>query len=437
MDVWLSDKFRCVNAAVERVAMKLGCIADDFTGATDLASELASRGLRTSLLFGIPAAAEMARVDAVVIALKSRSIAAEAAAEQSVAALHWLKQAGCERFYFKYCSTFDSTDQGNIGPVLEVMAAEVGAQAVIACPAFPATGRTVYQGHLFVGDRLLSESTLRDHPLNPMRDADLVRVLKRQMSGAVGLLPHDVIAAGRTTAMMAQHREAGMVAVIADAICDDDLASLGQYCAGVPLASGASGLASGIARALAPQDAGRASAPLPEPGAARRAILAGSCSAATRRQVELAAEVYPAYRLSLDAGETPQDVIIRAKDWIAKQAPDSPLLIYSTAAPDMVEAQRRIWPTGASAAFEAILAEIAAHLFAESEGALVVAGGETSGAVVSRLGLDRIDIGPEIDPGVPWTIAARHDGPPLLLALKSGNFGSDDFFLKAWEHFDD
>ena len=415
--------------------MKLGCIADDFTGATDLANELASRGLRTSLLFGTPVAAENAKADAVVVALKSRSIAADVAVEQSLAALRWLRQGGCERFFFKYCSTFDSTNDGNIGPVLEALAAELGTEAVIACPAFPATGRTVYQGHLFVGDRLLSESNMRDHPLNPMRDSDLVWVLQRQTRGTVGLLPHHIIAAGRTAETMAERRETGMAAVIADAVCEEDLVALGQYCAGVPLASGASGLASGIARALAPSNAGRASAPLPGRGAARRAILAGSCSAATRRQVELAAKVYPSFRLWLDAGETPQDVIARAKDWIAKQAPDRPLLIYSTAAPDMVEAQRRAWPEGASAAFEAILAEIAAHLFGKGDGALIVAGGETSGAVVSRLGLDSIDIGPEIDPGVPWTIAARRDGAPLLLALKSGNFGSDDFFLKAWEHF--
>ena len=417
--------------------MRLGCIADDFTGATDLANELASRGLRTSLLFGIPADLDLAEIDAVVIALKSRSIAPDAAAEQSLAALRWLKQAGCERFYFKYCSTFDSTDAGNIGPVLEVMAADLGVEAVIACPAFPATGRTVYQGHLFVGDRLLNESTMRDHPLNPMLDADLVRVLQRQTRGAVGLLPREILAAGAAAEAMAEHRGAGMIAVIADAICDEDLALLGQYCAGVPLASGASGLASGIARALAPPDACRASAPLPEAGASRCAILAGSCSAATRRQAELAAERYPSLRLSLRAGETPQQVVAGAKDWIDKQALDRPLLIYSTATPDMVEAQRRAWPDGASAAFEAILAEMAAYLFEDGGGALIVAGGETSGAVVSRLGLGRIDIGPEIDPGVPWTIAARDEGPPLLLTLKSGNFGSDDFFLKAWEHLDD
>lgn len=415
--------------------MLLGCIADDFTGATDLANELASRGLRTSLLFGTPDGADLPEADAVVIALKSRSIAPDAAVEQSLAALRWLRSAACERYYFKYCSTFDSTDAGNIGPVLEAMAADLGVEAVIACPAFPATGRTVYQGHLFVGDRLLNESTMRDHPLNPMLDADLVRILQRQMRGTVGLLARETLCSGKAADAMAKHREAGITAVIADAICDKDLALLGHYCAGVRLSSGASGLASGIALALASPDATRASATLPKAGTTRRAILAGSCSAATRRQVALAAERYPSLRLSLDAGVTPHDVITRAKDWIDNQASDRPILVYSTAAPDMVEAQRRAWPDGASAAFEAILAELAAYLFEDGDGALIVAGGETSGAVVSRLGLGRIDIGPEIDPGVPWTIAARREAPPLLLALKSGNFGSDDFFLKAWEHF--
>lgn len=414
--------------------MLIGCIADDLTGATDLANELVSRGLRTVQLIGAPAAPLSLDAEAVVIALKSRSIDPAAAVALSLEALGWLREAGCPRFYFKYCSTFDSTPRGNIGPVLEAMARELGVSAVVACPAFPATGRTVYQGHLFVGDRLLNESGMQLHPLNPMTDPDLVRVLQAQMSGPVRLLPRTDLVAGRAAVRIGDLAQAGAGAVIADSIDDADLATLGAYCATVKLSSGGSGLGAGIAGALAGPGKARASAALPAVPAGHRAIISGSCSSVTQRQVKTALAVYRAFRVTLKKHETPAEAIQAGVAWIDAQTPGEPLLIYSTASPAEVAAQRDDWGDDVSAVLETILADLAAHLVERGARALVVAGGETSGAVIQRLAQTRLEIGPEIDPGVPWTVGRAHDGQALLLTLKSGNFGTDDFMLKAWEH---
>lgn len=414
--------------------MELGCIADDLTGATDLANELAANGLEAVVVvgnhlaeFAIPAGAQ-----AVVVALKSRSIAPELAVAQSLAALQALRAAGARRVYFKYCSTFDSTPEGNIGPVLEALATELGETGVIACPAFPATGRTVYNGHLFVGTQLLDESALRHHPLNPMTDSDLVRVLQQQMTGKVGLVTRPAVVGGTIGEAVAEQRADGAVALIADAIDDDDLRVLGRYCAGVGLASGGSGLGAGIARAIAGDGAPRASAALPQVGG-RRAIIAGSCSQATRRQLAAAFKHYPALRVMLEAGQSEADVLAGICAWVSSQDPDATVIIYSTAAPDEVERQRQSGGEDASAAFERILGAAAAWLVSNGVRQLIVAGGETSGAAIAALDCAALAIGPEIDPGVPWTIAALPDGEPLLLALKSGNFGDDEFLIKAWE----
>jgi uncharacterized protein YgbK (DUF1537 family) len=414
--------------------VQLGCVADDLTGATDLANELVSRGLRTVQIIGVPTKPLSLNAEAIVIALKSRSVDPAIAVNQSLSAMGWLRDTGCSRFYFKYCSTFDSTPQGNIGPVLEAMAQAIGASAIVACPAFPATGRTIYQGHLFVGDRLLNESGMQHHPLNPMTDPDLVRVLQAQMHGTVRLLHHSDLTAGNIADRMDAFVADGVGAVVADAVDDADLEALGAYCATVTLSSGGSGLGAGIAHALAGRNAARAFTPLPFPACEGRAVIAGSCSQATRRQVEVARAAYPAFRVALAKDRTPEQVVAAGKAWIESQARSSPILIYSTASPDEVAAQREIWAGDVSAVLEDILAELAAHLIAQGVGALVVAGGETSGAVMQRLGYDWLEIGPEIDPGVPWTIAHRAEGAPLLLALKSGNFGTDDFMIKAWEH---
>jgi 3-dehydrotetronate 4-kinase len=413
--------------------VQLGCIADDFTGATDLANELVSRGLRTIQYLGPPSSPPPPDIDAVVVALKSRSIDPGAAVDLSLEAVRWLASQGCPRFYFKYCSTFDSTPHGNIGPVIEALARELGVSAVVACPAFPATGRTVYQGYLFVGDKLLNESGMEHHPLTPMTDANLVRVLQAQMHGAVGHLSRATLAAGRQGDRMAALAAEGTAAVIADAVDYQDLAALGAYCATVRLSSGGSGLGAGIALALAGPQSSRASAPLPATEG-RRAIVSGSCSTATRRQVDAARAVYPHFRVALKRGQTAEAAIADGKAWIDAQGAGETILVYSTASPPEVAAQREAYGPDASEVLEAILAELADHLVASGVQALLVAGGETSGAVIGRLALERLEIGPEIDPGVPWTVAPRLEGPPLLVALKSGNFGTDDFMTKAWTH---
>jgi uncharacterized protein YgbK (DUF1537 family) len=413
--------------------MQIGCIADDLTGATDIANEFVRQGLRTVQVIGVPTRPLALDVDAVVVALKSRSVEPDIAVRLSLSAWQWLSEARCPRYYFKYCSTFDSTPRGNIGPVLEAIAEATNAPAVVACPAFPATGRTVYQGHLFVGDRLLNESGMEHHPLTPMTDSDLRRVLQAQVSGSVRHLPRADLAAGRIAERMQTFVNERVTAVIADAVTDDDLADLGAYCAGVTFSSGASGLGAGIARALAGPDCSRAPALLPAAAGRGRAIISGSCSAATRRQVAAAQKVMPSFRVALTRGQTAEAVITEGKAWIDRQSFAMPVMVYSTASPPEVAAQREIWGADASAQLEIILAELAAHFVSRGVGAIVAAGGETSGAVVERLGYDRLEIGPEIDPGVPWTVAHRANVPPMLLALKSGNFGSDDFLIKAWD----
>ena len=409
----------------------LGCIADDLTGATDLANELVRKGMRTVQVVGVPSSPPPADCDAVVVALKSRSLLATSAVEQSLAALSWFRTGGCERVYFKYCSTFDSTPAGNIGPVLEALASASSASGVIACPAFPATGRTVYQGHLFVGDRLLSESGMEHHPLNPMRDSDLVRVLQAQTRAPVGLISLREVRAGRIGERVDALAAQGFVAAIADAVDDDDLVALGAHCARTVLSSGGSGLGAGIAAAL--MGPGHAPAPASMPGLrGRRAVLAGSCSKATNRQVAVMAAKAPAFRLELDDGRDAAALVAEARDWIAAQDSAQPLLVYSTADPAEVARQRARFPD-ASMVYEAVLGELGAFLVDFGVDALIVAGGETSGAVIERLGVQRLAIAGEIDPGVPWTMATTRDGGSLHLALKSGNFGTDDFLLKAWD----
>jgi len=415
----------------------LGCIADDFTGATDLAGTLVRAGMRGVQMIGVPdTPAKAADAEAVVIALKSRTIPAEEAVAQSLAAFEWLKAAGCRQFFFKYCSTFDSTDQGNIGPVAEVLLDALGAEFTIACPAFPKNQRTVFKGHLFVGDAPLHESGMQDHPLTPMTDPNLVRVLARQSKSEVGLVPFDRVRAGADAiaADFAALRGRGIRLAIVDALDEGDLTRIGAACADLPLITGGSGVAiglpanyrkSGLLGDLAAADV------LPTiEGAA--AILSGSCSRATREQVRRAAERCPSFPidpLALGAGE---DLAAAALDWATPRLGAEPVLITATAEPETVKrAQDELGVDRAGALVEEALASIAEGLVAAGVRRLIVAGGETSGAVVGRLGVTGLRIGHEIDPGVPWTVTL--DDPPLALALKSGNFGAPDFFLNAFE----
>jgi uncharacterized protein YgbK (DUF1537 family) len=416
----------------------LGCIADDFTGATDVASALVSQGLRTVQILGIPTGVPPTEAEAVVVALKTRTAPVDDAVRQSLAALDWLRDASCARIFFKYCSTFDSTPAGNIGPVAEAMMKALGATFTIACPAFPRNRRAIYAGYLFVGGVLLSESSMRNHPLTPMTDANLVRVLSAQTTRPVGLIDVAAIRGGVAAikARMQALDEAGYGFAIADAIDDVDLDVLGDACAGLPLVTGASGLAGGIATALRKRGLGvgrDAASALPQLGG-RQAVISGSCSEATNRQVARMAARHPT--LSLDLGQIEDPSLVDAVvDWAARQPADEPILIYSTAEPAKVKAvQARLGIDRSSRLIETALAKIGRILVSElGVRRLIVAGGETSGAVVEALGIKSLRIGGEIDPGVPWTIAESATGRgALALALKSGNFGSDDFFLKAW-----
>lgn len=416
------------------MSILLGCIADDFTGATDLANTLTRQGMATVVLLGVPRDdLHVPDVDAVVIALKSRSIRADDAVRLSLAALSWLQRAKTRQFYFKYCSTFDSTAAGNIGPVAEALLAALGAPFTIACPAFPTNGRTVYRGYLFVGEVLLSESSMRHHPLTPMTDPSLVRVLQRQSAGRVGLIAHEVVRQGSAAIRGDVQRltASGVRIAIADALTDADLIVLGEACADDKLLTGGSGLALGLPgnfrRAGLLQT--RASAALPAI-AGTAAVLAGSCSAATQRQVAVMKRQCDSFELDPIELRTRDDVVQQALAWARPRLGERPLLIYSTAdAAAVAKAQAAVGRERAGELIEQAMGAIAKGLVAAGARRLVVAGGETSGAVVTALGVEGLKIGPEIDPGVPWTVSLG--ARPLALALKSGNFGSDEFFINA------
>jgi uncharacterized protein YgbK (DUF1537 family) len=419
--------------------MLLGCIADDFTGATDLASMLVRGGMRTVQTIGVPTADLPAPdADAVVVALKSRTAPVEEAVADSLAALHWLRRCGARQFFFKYCSTFDSTDAGNIGPVADALAKALDCGFALACPAFPANNRGVYQGHLFVGATLLNESGMENHPLTPMRDANLVRVLSRQTDGTVGLVPFPVVEQGSAAIRRAMTalKEQGRRYAIVDAVSDAHLMAIGEAAESHALITGGSGIAMGLPdnfrRAGLLAQATSDQAVLPDVGG-HAAVLAGSCSRATLMQIGRARAHVPV--LDLDALATPDAAALTAQalDWAASRLGDAPVVIAASATPERVSAlQQRIGRDQAGALVEDALAGIAQALVARGVRRLVVAGGETSGAVVQHLGVRSLLVGAEIDPGVPWTYAERPDQPSLKLALKSGNFGAPDFFLKAF-----
>ena len=413
----------------------LGCVADDFTGATDLASTLVKGGMRTVQLLGVPRRGlNVPDSDAIVIALKSRSNAAEEAVMMSLAALDWLRQNGARQYYFKYCSTFDSTDKGNIGPVADAMLDVLDVKFTVFNPAFPTNKRTVYKGHLFVGDELLSDSGMRHHPLNPMTDSSLVRVLERQSRNRVGLIQYEAVERG-VDAVRDQFQklsEQGIRHIILDAVSDEHLMILGAACADLALVTGASGMAMGLpANFVRSRDlkAGNVQALPAVEGAT--AVLSGSCSIATQGQVEHMRQTHEAFRLDPLAISRGEDVAAQAIGWARARLGDRPVLIYSTATPDQVGAvQSELGREHSGAMVEETMGKIAKELVAAGVRRMVIAGGETSGAVVSALGVEGLYIGKEIDPGVPWTFSIGE--PTLALALKSGNFGTSDFFTKAF-----
>jgi len=417
----------------------LGCIADDFTGATDLANILVRGGMHTVQTIGVPSDALGSSIDAdaVVIALKSRTASVDLAVRESLDALRWLQSRGCSQFFFKYCSTFDSTPAGNIGPVAEALQEALGIDFAIACPAFPATGRTVYRGHLFVHDRLLSRSGMESHPLTPMREPDLVQVLQVQSRGKVDLIAQPDVAqgAGAVLRRIEALREHGVRLAIADAISDNDLITLGEACAEAVLVTGGSGVAQGLPANFRRRGMLRDSDPgvlTSIEGAA--VVLSGSASTATNGQV--AAWLHAgrrAFRIDPLALARGEPVVASALDFAASE---ETTLVYATSGADKVRrVQSELGAARAGALVEDALGQIAAGLRARGTRRFVVAGGETSGAVVQALGVKAMRIGRQIDPGVPETQSIG-DAQPMAIVLKSGNFGSEDFFDKALRHLE-
>ncbi|WP_137891603.1 3-oxo-tetronate kinase [Ramlibacter sp. 2FC] len=415
----------------------LGCIADDFTGASDLANNLVRAGMRVVQTIGVPEGPLSVEVDAVVVALKSRTIAPEQAVAQSLEALAWLQAQGARQIYFKYCSTFDSTPQGNIGPVTEALMDALGCDFTIATPAFPDNGRTVFKGYLFAGDVLLSESGMQNHPLTPMTDPNLVRVLQAQTRRKVGLIDYRAVSQGADAvrARIAELREQGVGMAIVDAVSNEDLLRMGPALKELPLLTAGSGVAIGL-----PANFGVAPSPqasrLP-PAGGLQAVVSGSCSLATNRQVlDFIKSGRPALAidpLRISAGV---DVAAEALAWAEPLLESGPVLVYATADPAAVKAvQGQLGVEEAGAMVERCIAAIARGLVQRGVRQLVVAGGETSGACVQALSIAQLQIGPQIDPGVPWCHAqsVASGGEGLHLTLKSGNFGSDDFFTKSFK----
>jgi uncharacterized protein YgbK (DUF1537 family) len=412
----------------------LGCIADDFTGGTDLASTLVRGGMRTLQVIGVPQGPLPDDIDAVVIALKSRTVSPEEAVTQSLEALEWLRAAGCQQFFFKYCSTFDSTSRGNIGPVADALAEALNVSFAVACPAFPENKRTIFNGHLFVGDVLLSESGMRNHPLTPMTDSNLVRVLQQQTLKQVGLVAHSVVNKGAQAISTAFNSliVQGRGYAIVDAIDDEDLYAIGTAVADHKLVTGGSGVALGL-----PENFRRAGKlgqsetasvlPVIE---GLGAVVSGSCSVATNGQVEHWQKTRPSFSIDPLRLVNGHDQVAEALEWAKDLIQKGPVLIYGSAHPETVKlAQQKLGVEAAGQIVEDALSAVAVGLYGMGVRKLVVAGGETSGAVVKALQVKALRIGATIDPGVPWTLGLRDD--PVALALKSGNFGTVDFFEKA------
>ena len=409
--------------------MKLGCIGDDFTGSSDLANVLAKEGMRVTQFTGVPEGPAPSDIDAGVVALKSRTIPVDEAVKLSLAALDWLRDQGCTQFFFKYCSTFDSTPDGNIGPVIDAMMQRLGADCALVCPAFPATGRSVYQGHLFVADHLLSESGMEHHPLTPMTDPDIRRVLAAQTRHRVGHVPAQTVFAGSEAVSSAIKAEqtAGRPVIVLDAIRDEDLRVIGCAAKALPLITGGSGVALGLPANLMDPNAASSRQDQWTAQQGSGALLAGSTSRMTRKQIARWSQTNPSCEVTADevmAGEVTPEIAAR----MALET-DSPMLIYSSTEPEIVKAaQDRYGRDIVAGRLETFFAETARLLVSGGVTRLVTAGGETSGAVIEGLGIAALRIGPEIAPGVP---ALAAEGMNLSLALKSGNFGDEDFFEKA------
>ena len=412
----------------------LGCIADDFTGATDLAGLLARSGVRVSLRIGVPDSPPVETAAFEVIALKSRTAPVADAIAENKAALKWLQGAGASRFFWKYCSTFDSTAEGNIGPVAEALMQDLGTDQTIYCPAFPENGRSIFMGNLFVGQDPLAESSMKDHPLTPMRDSSLMRLLAPQVTAPVGLADRLTVAQGPVAlrAELDRLKTEGVAHVVIDAVANADLEIIAEACFDMPLMTGGSAVAMPLPALYLADGTLSADAPkarAPELGAGT-ILLSGSCSAMTNKQVaDYTSRGVPAFQLDpLALAENGPE---RALDWLAKQDLDAAPLIYATANPESVRAaQAKLGVAGAGEIIEVTLSACAVAARDNGARRVIVAGGETSGAVTKALGVTQLDIGIEIAPGVPWTYC-QSGGHQIALTLKSGNFGSETFFTDA------
>lgn len=421
------------------MSVLLGCIADDFTGATDLAGLLARSGVRVSLRIGVPASEpgdDAAPLE--VIALKSRTAPVAEAVAESRAALRWLRQAGATRFFFKYCSTFDSTPDGNIGPVAEALMADLGTEQTVYCPAFPENGRSIFMGNLFVGEQPLAESPMKDHPLTPMQDSNLMRLLEPQVTGAVGLANRLTVAQGPDAlrTRLTELADAGVAHVVVDAVANNDLYAIADACRDMALMTGGSAVAMPLPElwlkdGLLAQDAKSIAAPdLPD----RAIVLSGSCSHMTNRQVEAYGGNAPGFRL--DPLELAEHGHGDALVWLSEQSDAAAPIVYATAEPASVKAsQEKLGVERAGLIVEEALAALAVSARDRGVRRFVVAGGETSGAVTKALGVDRLDIGAEIAPGVPWCFS-KSGGHDIAITLKSGNFGAETFFADALSKLD-
>ena len=413
---------------------KLGVIADDFTGATDIAGFLVANGVTTVQTNGVPAPDFHVEADSYVVSLKSRSCPKEEAVRDSLSALRWLQGQGCEQFYFKYCSTFDSTEKGNIGPVTDALLEALGTDQTVLCPALPVNKRTVYKGYLFVNDQLIHESGMRNHPVTPMRDSKLSRVMESQSEGKADTLTVDTLHEGveAVARFLVRSRGNGFRYVVFDALSQQDLDTAARAITDMPLITGGSGLAASLAR-LDPMHRKKIGTAMSagRPKVAKTIILAGSCSEATNRQV--ASYTYTGDGLKIDKDALVKDrhgYLAEVLQWLDPRL-DDPFapLVYATVPADELESSKHKYPAGlVEEAVEELFGNLAVELRDRGVKNFIAAGGETSGKVVQSLGISAFHIGPQIDPGVPWVKAVDQE---IYLALKSGNFGTDDFFLKA------
>lgn len=420
------------------MATILGCIADDFTGATDLAGLLARSGVQVSLRIDVPETPPVETAPFEVIALKCRTAPVDEAVAQCRAALGWLRAAGAQRFFWKYCSTFDSTAEGNIGPVAEALMQDLNAAQTIYCPAFPENGRSIYMGNLFVGQQPLAESPMKDHPLTPMRDSNLMRLLEPQVTKPVGLIDRLTVARGVAAieTSLAGFEQDGVAHIVIDAVADEDLNKIATACQAMPLVTGGSALAMPLPFLYeqAGMGIGSFEGTTGQHAGKRGVVLSGSCSAMTQKQVAHYSKSAPS--LPLDPVQLAQDHGAAALNWLQQQTFEVPPLIYATASPEAVQsAQEKLGVDQAGAIVESVLAKFAVAARNLGVGRIVVAGGETSGAVTKALGIGQLQVGREIAPGVPWTFC-ESEGEQIALALKSGNFGDEAFFNTAFDQLE-